>query len=386
MAEKNNEISTMWKRVNDQCHICTVDSDGDSEREEVTEVKKVKNVYLPSHEEIEEHNINHLPFRDWCPYCVKGKGVSAAHSKRKREETQVPVIAIDYMGLERREPGEGENPIIVLTERKYKNKFAHVVKNKGAEDYYAVERIAQELVNLGYSHFVFKSDQEPAILSFKAAVIRRVTALKGDGVTIVPEVSPVGESQSNGDIESAIKQIQGHFRTLRLQLQARYKELIPEDHSILAWLVQHSGYTLNRYLKGPDGRTPRQRLKGRMFNKECAEFGECVWYLQPKSAGKHKLSTRWGEGIWIGIKEESGEVLIGTTEGVIKVRTVRRKPEVNKWNVEMFKGMKGLPWEPVPGRDSNEPPICIKVPEEDNEIVKPVEENKREFAKNGASE
>ena len=43
------------------------------------------------------------------------------------------------MGLERREPGEGENPIIVLTERKYKNKFAHVVKHKGAEDYYAVE-------------------------------------------------------------------------------------------------------------------------------------------------------------------------------------------------------------------------------------------------------
>ena len=150
------------------------------------------------------------------------------------------------MGLEKREPGERENLIIVLSERKYKNKFAHVVKSKGAEDYHAVAKIVQEIVNLGYSHFVFKSDQEPAILSFKDAVIRRVTALKGDGVTIVPEVSPVGESQSNGDVESAIKQIQGHFRTLALQLRARYKELIPEDHCILTWLVQRTGYTLNR--------------------------------------------------------------------------------------------------------------------------------------------
>ena len=81
---------------------------------------------------------------------------------------------------------------------------------------------------------MFKSDQEPAILSLKDAVIRRVTALKGDGVTIVPEVSPVGESQSNGDVESAVKQVQGHFRTLRLQLQARNQELISESHCILA--------------------------------------------------------------------------------------------------------------------------------------------------------
>ena len=29
------------------------------------------------------------------------------------------------------------------------------------------------------------------------------------------EESPVGESKSNGDIENAIKQVQGHFRTIK---------------------------------------------------------------------------------------------------------------------------------------------------------------------------
>ena len=66
---------------------------------------------------------------------------------------------------------------------------------------------------------------------------------------------------------------------------------------------------------------------------------------------------------------------------MIKVRTIRRRPETHKWNMDMFKRMKGLPWEPVPGRDSTEPPICIKVPEEDQAIVNPVEETKENLRK-----
>ena len=39
---------------------------------------------------------------------------------------------------------------------------------------------------------------------------------------VVIEESPVGESQSNGEVENAIKEIQGHFRTVKAQIQARY--------------------------------------------------------------------------------------------------------------------------------------------------------------------
>ena len=40
------------------------------------------------------------------------------------------------------------------------------------------------------------------------------------------ELSPVGESQSNGDVESAIKQIQGQFRTVRSHLQSKYNKML----------------------------------------------------------------------------------------------------------------------------------------------------------------
>ena len=112
--------------------------------------------------------------------------------------------------------------------------------------------------NMGYCHFVFKSDQGPAVLALKEAVTRRITAIKGEGVQIVPEVSLVGESQSNGDVENAAEQVQGQFRTIRSQLQSKYKTRVNENSEVLAWLVTHAAHSLNRYLVGTDGWPPRQ--------------------------------------------------------------------------------------------------------------------------------
>ena len=37
----------------------------------------------PSQQEVDEHMITHVPFRDWCPHCVRGKSKSTPHRKRK---------------------------------------------------------------------------------------------------------------------------------------------------------------------------------------------------------------------------------------------------------------------------------------------------------------
>ena len=38
---------------------------------------------LPSNEEVEAHNAAHVPYRSWCPHCVKGKAVASKHVKQK---------------------------------------------------------------------------------------------------------------------------------------------------------------------------------------------------------------------------------------------------------------------------------------------------------------
>ena len=47
-------------------------------------MKKMINPRLPSREDVEIHEMTHLPFRNWCPHCIKGRGIEASH-KRQRE-------------------------------------------------------------------------------------------------------------------------------------------------------------------------------------------------------------------------------------------------------------------------------------------------------------
>ena len=47
------------------------------------------------------------------------------------------------------------------------------------------------------------------------------------------------------------------------------------------------------------------------------------------------------DGIFLGVRLRSDEILIGTTRGVIKTRTVRRRVEEEQWDPEFAKSIKG---------------------------------------------
>ena len=77
-------------------------------------------------------------------------------------------------------------------------------------------------------------------------------------------------------------------------------------------------------------------------------------YLRPNSKGKDKLDARWESGVWLGVRDESGESVIAANEGIIKVGTVRRKPQSDEWDKELFEGVRGTPWNTVPGTNQDE--------------------------------
>ena len=64
-------------------------------------------------------------------------------------------------------------------------------------------------------------------------------------------------------------------------------------------------------------------------------------------------------GIWLGINERTEENLIGTTNGVIKCRTVNRLSETDAWDPVLLSQMRGVPWNPVPGKDDIRIPVDI---------------------------
>ena len=43
---------------------------------------------LPSRQEVQEHELTHIPYRSWCVHCVRGAGRSDAHRRRARQDEE----------------------------------------------------------------------------------------------------------------------------------------------------------------------------------------------------------------------------------------------------------------------------------------------------------
>jgi len=113
---KNTYASVSPKQINgndiddddeEECEKVDEDkeeSEGEKEKVEaeqsygdVRKMRKLLDPCLPTRAEREEHEMTHLPFRNWCAHCVKGRGVERAHSKSDaREEGALPEIHVDY--------------------------------------------------------------------------------------------------------------------------------------------------------------------------------------------------------------------------------------------------------------------------------------------------
>ena len=105
--------------------------------EEISEegriVKGQQRIVKPGKEEWENHMRTHIPYRKWCPHCVRGKPKAGVHSKVEddlKEEEEVPVISFDYMqqnSAEGKEEDIGVLPILASVERGVKWVSANVV-------------------------------------------------------------------------------------------------------------------------------------------------------------------------------------------------------------------------------------------------------------------
>ena len=120
---------------------------------------------------------------------------------------------------------------------------------------------------------------------------------------------------------------------------------------MIPWMVMHAAASFSRFNMGKDGKTPYERVTGNQCQKNPIDFGEYVAGLRPDSKDKFMVGVRWLNGVYLGMLDRTDEHLIGTPEGVIQVHTISRTCTTEQqWdNYEMLK-VKGVPWEPVPGR------------------------------------
>ena len=85
------------------CRPCNPVTDNEAEdAEDKGQVQRpLRDPGMHTAQEIEEHNISHIPFRPWCLHCLRGKGKDT-HSRSVKgnfAEDLVPRVRMDYTSL-----------------------------------------------------------------------------------------------------------------------------------------------------------------------------------------------------------------------------------------------------------------------------------------------
>ena len=195
----------------------------------------------PSDAEKRRHETSHLPFREWCEHCVRGRGRAMPHFSRQRRgaEESVPVVQLDYTYMK----GVSGPKALSIVDRDTSYGTSSVVLAKGSSDRYAVAMGVQFLDHLGHEEVILQSDAEPA-----AVDVARAIAKSFKGRAIVREV-PRDSSKSNGTVERFHQSMQGLARTLRWEAIEKYR--VPDDdfllERLLPWIVRHSSCPDTRF-------------------------------------------------------------------------------------------------------------------------------------------
>ena len=151
--------------------------------------------------------MDHLPYRSWCPHCVNGKATGRPHKPCGTDKDAVPQLGFDYLhGSESLALASGEEENIkILVAKCHSSKciFAYVVPRKGVDiTLYAVERLKRDVMWLGHTRIVLKSDNERAILALLRTTLRVLQ--KEVEIDNVQEAHPAAyDPSSNGSTENA---------------------------------------------------------------------------------------------------------------------------------------------------------------------------------------
>ena len=168
------------------------DSEGEGQGEddrsgEARKVKKVLCPVLPSAADIEEHNLTHLPYRNWCKHCVRGRGKEMAHPTLKEKggiERSQNEFHADFC-FPGDEDEEKNLTVMVVRERLTKMMMASVVQSKSTGEFIATRIVAfMKEVGCEQADVTVKTDQEEAMKAIMTEVAK-VRASRGSGRTVV---------------------------------------------------------------------------------------------------------------------------------------------------------------------------------------------------------
>ena len=185
---------------------------------------------------------------------------------------------------------------------------ANFVLAKGNGDTWIAGNIKDDIEEFGYGGALIriKSDQEPAIVD-----VQKVVIAKRGSAPAIPVNSLVGDSQSNGGVENAIKKVRNMVKTIFTSLESRWCIRVARDHPVYPWMFEWAADLMTRYAHVGDlGKTAIQLISGSKTSRNIAQFGEKILYKPLKLSGHHRgnMEDTFLDGIFLGLRLRSDEI------------------------------------------------------------------------------
>ena len=174
----------------------------------------------PTEAERLRHESTHIPYRAWCPQCVRGRGRCKPHFRKtgERDENAVPKLTMDYFFLGSETMQADEHPMFVLADEENGHRYARLVDKKGLNEDgdmdWLVLDACKEIRSWGHVEgqpLILKCDGEGAIQNVRDAMGRYL------GGSVTPENPPVGDKAANGAAEEAGKTVRELMKVYKVQ-------------------------------------------------------------------------------------------------------------------------------------------------------------------------
>jgi hypothetical protein len=214
-----------WKKMVDDLEAKVAESPASEEKsKEAHDVKFKCSPCRPNATEVAKHDKTHLPYRSWCPVCVRAKGEEDAHPrarKGKDDATGFPVISMDYELLEEK------LALLIVKDEDSGSTLCYDCLTKGPGDAWVCRQLVRDLEGMGRGDICLKTDGEASMLALqKALQTMRLSRT-------LPRNPPAYNPPANGGAEKAVQDVTGHIRTLKLALEARLKISVPVEHPMM---------------------------------------------------------------------------------------------------------------------------------------------------------
>ena len=162
----------------------------------------------PDEENVDRHNLTHLPAAAWCDICVRSRGRDAPHREAAAAKIDAvrPVIEMNHA-----EQGKSNQPhdnvkALVAIDRSSGATFASGVMQKGDDGGYVTQSLSVWIASLGYTMVTPHSDKEPVICWVRDKVQENLIER---GMSVITRASPTHSHESNGGAERAVQSVRG---------------------------------------------------------------------------------------------------------------------------------------------------------------------------------